>query len=339
MRVLRIAFVCLAAAQGQAAVAADTSEKPADFEKSKLKFEGRVSIGAKAEEFKNGESYYDAKLEFETKRRAGTRAVASFVGKSKNTNVVVEDTYLDHKFSDNDQVLFGQTKKRLGTEYMEADAERLTIQRSPIYRKLEEFAYVGREITARYEHPASGDNLGYAFTLGYAESLDLNTTVQVTKPLGDHWYAGTWLLLQSDRIDAGRQIVYNQFLSLWTQQEAHRWQAELVYGKDPYESEFNKTFGDNRAVHYAGLKTQYGYRISTGKDDSFEPLIQLSAIAHDLKSPAYNTFQALVGCNWYLDPALRIALNIEGLGTNSKLDHDDREYKASNGRIEATYYF
>lgn len=342
-RTWRFALVFCLVPAWSARAQEESSAKP-DKEKDKtgVKIEGRVSVGFESEEFRNGRSYYDAEIEFETKRKQGTRAVTSFRAKSKDTAVVLEDAYIDHKIEDGESLYVGQTKKRLGLEYHKKDSERLTIERSPVYQKLEEFAFVGREMTIRWEQEPDlkAGERGYQASVGYSESIDANVILHTEQPFsGGDFSAGAWLLLQSDRIDAGRQLVYATILSLWTNLDDHRFQFELVGGKDPFMSEYERAFGDGKPVHFAAAKAQYGLGIKTAADNLLEPLVQTSVVTHDLETPGYNTIQLLIGFNYWMSDALRVAFNIEGIGTNSPLDLKTRAYNDSNARIEATYYF
>lgn len=339
-----IAVVLWVSATPALAQSGDDDKQASDGSKPKVdvKIEGRVSVGTESMEFKNGRSYYDAEIDFETKRKEGTRAVASFRAKSKDTAVVVEDAYIDHKLDDGEFIHAGQTKKILGLEYHQSDRDRLTITRSPMYRKLEEFAYVGREMTIRWEQEPDlkAGERGYQASIGYSESIDANVIGHVEQPFADgDLSVGAWIMLQSDRIDAGRQLVYATIMSLWSNRSDHRFQLEAMAGKDPYMSEYSRAFGDGKPVHFAGVKAQYGLGIKTAAANLLEPLLQTSVTTHDLNTPGYNTIQILLGLNFWTSEALRLSFNVEGIGTNSTLDLKTRAYNDSNARLEATYYF
>lgn len=330
------ASIAFAEAHGEGSGAEREKDKP------KVKIEGRISAGFELEEFKNGRSSHDAELGFETRRKRGTRAVASMRGQSDDSAVVLEDAYIEHELEKGEDLLGGQMKKRLGLEYAQSDRERLTVRRSPLYQKLEEFAYVGREMTLRYNLDAdlkAGDR-GYQASLGYSESIDVNVTLHVEQPFaGGDMSAGVWALLQSDRIDAGRQFVFAAVMSLWSNHEGRRFQVELMGGVDPYMSEFARTYGDGEQVHYAGAKVQYGVSFPLSDGERIEPLVQASWIAHDVDAKGYDTLQLLLGGNYWLSEELRLALNVEGIGTNSPIDLSERAYGDSNATFEATYYF
>lgn len=295
----------------------------------KVSWEGRLSAGGAVTEFKNGESFYDMQIELASKRRQGHRAKLVLAGENDEPGVWIKEAFIDHKFANGEKLLFGQAKKRLGREYEDSHRERLTVKRSPLYRKLEEFAFVGHELSLRYFQDEA-----WSISAGYSESIDADVILS----LQGNGY-GTWLLAQSDRIDQGRQVVYAIMTSAWYRDGRLRAEAELAYGKDPFASEFEKAFGSGDSVHFAAFKAQSGYSIGLNHGDSLEPVVQSTYILHDDRTPKWTTLQLLIGLNYLIDKVLRISLDIEGLGSNSKLDLKRRAYDESNMHLEATYYF
>lgn len=292
-------------------------------------WEGRVSAGGAVRDFKHGASFHDVQLELESKRRKGTRAKVTLTGESDEPGLLLEEAFIDHKLESGEKLLFGQAKKRLGREYEDSHRERLTVKRSPLYRKLEEFAFVGHELTLQWLREDA-----WSLSAGYSESIDADLILHAQS---DGY--GVWLLAQSDRIDNGRQLVYTLLSSVWHHEGPDRAEAELAFGKDPFASEFERAFGDGTDVHFAALKGQYGHRVEIAGGETLEPVVQATYLVHDHRTPSWTTVQLLVGVNYVIDESLRISLDVEGLGSNSTLDLERRSYDESNVQLEATYYF
>ena len=62
-------------------------------------------------------------------------------------------------------------------------------------------------------------------------------------------------------------------------------------------------------------------------------------VGHELRTPRYNSVQALVGTNYHFFEGFRFAVNIELIGTNSKIDLETRNYDDSNIRFETKLKF
>lgn len=332
-----VAFCCLVAASVELRAASNEESEPKQGSSPKLK--GRISAGFKVEEFKNGDSDYEAEVDLETKRRRGVRGVASFKGRGDDPGVILEEGYVDAKLESGGRIYFGQTKKILGREYEDGHRKRLTVSRSPLYSKLETFAYVGDELTLRYRSPEpNGAGSQYTLAAGYAESLDYDVTGSFEHLSANRTFnSGVWVLAQADRIDAGRQFVFTTIGSLWGKSGDHRWETELVYGKDPLASAFEKSFGDGKSIYFYGAKAQYGLRFGD-VEEHVEPLVQTSWIVHQQDRPGFNTLQVLVGANYVLED-LRLAANVDIVGTTSEMKPEDRTYNESAVRVEATFYF
>ena len=115
-----------------------------------IKFEGEVSTGVKVEGFKNGKAETEAELKIETKRVDSIKAHIDLEMDSKDREVELDEVYLDAKFSEENKLVFGLTKKIIGLEYERSNKQRMPLSRTLIYRKLESFAYVGKETTVRF---------------------------------------------------------------------------------------------------------------------------------------------------------------------------------------------
>jgi hypothetical protein len=301
-----------------------------------VKFEGEVNSGVKVEEFKNGQAKTEAELKLETDRKEGVKAVLEFEVSNVDTELEIEEIYIDKKQESGSKIILGVTKKVLGLEYERSDAKRLPISRTLIYRKLDTFAYVGKETTLRYE---SDQESGTSFTLsaGYAASLDYNIMGLLQTDLGSN-LSFLWTgLVQSDKITNGRQMVWATTFSILLDDDSSVLESELIGGQDPFESDFEKTFGDGRKVVFAGAKLLYGLRL--GKNRQYLPFLAYSNVRHDLKYVRYYSDEYLFGLEYNATKMLSFAGNLNLVSSNSRIDYERRYWNDSSVTVNAKLRF
>jgi hypothetical protein len=301
-----------------------------------IKFEGEVTSGVEVVEFKNGKSTTEAELSLETDRKEGVKAVLEFEVSNVDTELELEEIYIDKKQESGSNIILGVTKKILGLEYEQSDNKRLPISRTLIYRKLDTFAYVGKETTLRYESDQESGTY-YTLSAGYAASLDYNimglVQTEISSNLSFLWTG----LVQSDKITNGRQMVWATTFSLLLDSEASTLESELIGGQDPFESDFEKTFGDGRKVIFAGAKFLYGLKL--GDNDQYRPFFSYSNVRHDLKYVRYYSDEYLFGLEFNATKMLSFAGNLNLVSSNSRIDHKRRYWNDSSVTLNAKLRF
>lgn len=305
-----------------------------------IDIEGVVEVGAEADATSSGESYQQAKLKLRTEKKNDFRAFLRLEGESDEQGVRMEDAYIRRYLKNEKRLDVGLSKKRLGLEYYTDEDRRRTINRTLAYRRLEEFAYVGREMNIRLnkEEAEKGD-WDYSASLGYSESNDTHLLGAVRIPYGEGWYLGSSLLLQLDRTDDARQFAWAHILSLQLDAGAHYLETETFVGLDPFNSHFEDFYGDGRNIYFAAGKALYAYRWDLEEGQALQPVAALTWLSHDLKTPRYATFSALAGVNYHFAEDFSLMLNLELVGVNSRLDLDKRTYNDSEATIAAKYFF
>lgn len=301
-----------------------------------IKFEGEVSSGVEIVEFKNGQSKTEAELKLETERTDGLKAALEFEVSNSDKDVRLEEIYIDKKMESGSKVILGVTKKILGLEYERSNKKRLPISRTLIYRKLETFAFVGKETTIRYESDTTGETL-FTVSAGYAASLDYNLMGLVKTDIGQNLSLLWTGLVQSDKITNGRQMVWATTFSLLLDSDSHLMEAELVGGQDPFESDFEKTFGEGRKVIFAGVKLLYGLKL--GDQGRYQPFVSYSNVRHDLDFIRYYSDEYLVGLEYKATKMFSVAGNLNLVSTNSRIDHDRRYWNDSSVALNAKLRF
>ena len=306
----------------------------------KTKIKGLVFSNIEVENFRNGESNHEGRLEFDTERFQDFEAEFELRARTKESEVNVREALINRKLSKGWRLEFGYGKKIFGLESELGRRERLTVERSPIYRRLEVFTYNAREgyIRLYRELNRDKDRSGFSMIAGQSEADSTNLIGSFHFALSDDWTSYTYLLMQSRKIQEGRQANGALAQAFAWQQTAHSVQFEVHAGTDPDESELLSLTSDDKKIYYGAVTSQYAYRWRTDDYEAWEPLTQLSYINLDFEEPGYNTVQALLGINYYLLP-LKLALNVEMIGTTSRLDTSARAYDESNARFEASFEF
>jgi hypothetical protein len=342
---LGLALIPVAFAVGARAARADDAEKGRDGKKDHTpEFSGRVTTGFRVKELKHGEAETKGRVELETDRREKAKIEIEAEASSVDKKITLIEAYIDQKLGGDARLIVGYDKKLLGLEYELGDDERLPIYRTLIYRKLETFAYVGRESTVRYEQrvePHSGD-VAWTVSAGYGESLDADVMASVRREVARDWTIGAWTLLQSDKINRARQVVWATMLSTIYMPGDERFEAELAAGQDPFESEFQKTFGDGKNRYYGGWRLLYGQRLGAAPgaaEGYWEPFAGLSGVRHDMSLPHFNTAELLLGVNYRFTKALVLGVDVNLVATQSKIDRDERTFNDSGGALELKYVF
>jgi len=306
-----------------------------------ISIDGRVSVGAEIERLKHGNQVYDAKVRIKTKRKSGMKGILS-LRTDNDREVFLQDAYINTEFKESGYELdFGKHKKRIGLEWQYGKKDRMSVSRTYIYKKLEEFTYVGRESVIKLSSPSvdEGNEFHFEAALGINEANDGNVNLFATKSFGPgNPNVGTWVLLQRDKAETFSQLVWANVLSLWSHDNPLRYEVELFSGVDPYESEFEKIFGDGKSIYFYAARTQLAYRFGFGTNKVLSPYLQLSYYVHDSEFPEYNTHEYITGLSYLIDQ-IQFNLTTSIVGTNSRIDSSTRTYDQSGLAGEVVVFF
>lgn len=302
----------------------------------KAKLEGWVRAGlSKVHEERESESFYAAKVQYKIKLGKGLEAQIDLRGASTRHEIELREAYFTADAGEGLNLDFGQHKKRFGLEYQKSKENLRTLERTQIYRYLETFGFAGRELNARYYRTTKEDKRrsGYSFSLGYNEAHDVNLVArwERLRALGS-FTLGVNGLLQRDKMDNGAQFVSGFGLDLARDTEAHHVEIEAVVGQDPFQSEFERDFGEGRKVYFAGGKLLYSHRfvLKASAARAFEPVAAASLLAKDLDRFEVNTVQLLAGVNYWFSPYARLSCNTDFLLSNSPGNTHERTLAGSN---------
>ena len=314
------------------------AEKPKK-DAPKVKIEGFARSVFEAENFKDGEVFHEARIEFKTKRKRGLRANIEIDFRTKTDDVQVNEAVLDKKFENNMRLKVGYDLKRFGLEYLENRLERPTIDRSLMYRYLDLFNYTGRETVILLQKGGEDDAYhDWSFGLSFSEAQNASLIGNYQTDLGAGVRYGFWLQAGNHRIQDGSQLAMAMMNSIWQRDSEKLWQAEWVVGLDPNQTEYESVFDDDERVYFSGINTLYGHYFFHDAEESIMGQIGASIVNHDQRELKYNSLGSFVGVRYDLD-TLRIAMNVEFVGSNSPVDLKKRTYNESAARLEALYAF
>lgn len=339
-------FSCLLAFSpiAKADIKSDSNEAEDDSIKKnpvseKVKIDGFVRSMFEAENFKDGDTFHEARLEVKTKRRRGIRGEFEVDFRTKNDDLQVNEALLDKKWDNGMRMKVGYDLKRFGLEYEESRLERQTIERSYIYNQMELFNYNGHETVFVVEK--EGDNAEFhdwGVTASFSESQNFSLigNWQTDLPGGARY--GLWVQGGTHKIQDDVIATMAMINSIWKRDSQKAWQAEIVYGVDPNQTEYESVFDDDERVFFAGFNSLYGHYLWNDGEESLMAQVGLTAVAHDQRKLKYNSLGGFLGVRYDLD-TLRIAVNAELIGRNSPIDLKKRTYDESNLRLEALFAF
>lgn len=327
----------------KADIKSDSDENDDNIKKNpiseKFKLDGFVRTNFAAENFKDGETFHEARVEIKSKRRRGIRAEIEVDYRTKNDDIQINEALIDKKWDDGLRLKVGYDFKRFGLEYEESRLERQTIERSYIYAQMELFQYNGRETVVSLKK--EGENAEFhdwAVTASFSEAQNVSLigNYQTDLPGGARY--GLWVQGGTHKIQNDALFAFALMNSIWKRDSEKAWQAELVYGLDPNQTEYESIFDDDEKVHFVGFNSLYGHYLFNDGEESVMGQFGLTAVAHDQREFKYNSLGGFLGVRYDLD-TLRVAINAELIGRNSPINTKKRTYDESNLRLEALFAF
>jgi hypothetical protein len=251
----------------------------------------------------------------------------------------VNEALLDKKWDGGMRLKVGYDLKRFGLEYEESRLERPTIERSYIYRRLELFNYTGRETVLVVEKEGQNAEFhDWSVSASFSESQNFSLVGNWQHDFDNGVRYGLWVQGGTHKIQDDAITVAAIANSIWKRDSQKLFQAELIYGIDPSQTEYESVFDDDERVYFTGLNTLYGHYLFNDGEESLMGQAGLTAVLHDQRKAEYNSLGAFMGIRYDLD-TLRIALNAELIGTNSPIDLKKRTYDESTLRLEALFAF
>lgn len=281
------------------------------------------------------ENFYRAKVQFNVKVDKNLEAQIDIRNESADHELELREAFFTVDLGKAEGLDFGQSKKQFGTEFQKSKEKLLTAERTLLYRYLEPFGFVGRDVSFRYYRKARDDvrRSGMSLALGFSEDHNLTAIGRTTRlrTLGS-FAMGASGLVQLDKIAGGSQTVWALGGEMLRDTEKHHVEIEAMIGQDPFSSEFEKSFGDGKNVYFGGGKILYGHYFTKSR---LEPVLVSSLLVPDLNTFDRNTVQLLVGLNYYAAAALRLALNGDLRLATSAKNQDERTYAGSNVILQA----
>jgi hypothetical protein len=264
--------------------------------KDNVKLSGVVRAGYEVRERVGPQA--EVEVRFKTRRVHGTRGVVKMEGRYFRDSVDIERAFIEHEVNKALEFRVGLDKKRLGLEYEQGNRQRLTTDRSWIYQEMDQLGIVGRQLSARVLSQPLQD-VHFDASLGVDGSRDGNLLLRLTHEPLDFGY-GTWALIERHRVDKHYVPLWAQAVSAWYIGYPLRVVAEVLVGIDPLRSELQQFLGSSRKVFFAGPKVELAVKVPVAESVVVEPLIQASALWHDLEETRQQTVQVVAGANVYV---------------------------------------
>ncbi|RZA17777.1 MAG: hypothetical protein EOP10_22110 [Proteobacteria bacterium] len=334
-------LVLMFSALSQSAHAEEESEEEVKTKKAlpKVEISGFARSIFEAENFKDGEVFHEARVEFKTKRKRGLRADIELDFRTKSDDVQVNEALLDKKFDNGLRLKGGYDLKRFGLEYQENRLERPTIDRSYIYQRMDLFNYTGRETVVVLEKGGESELYhDWSLALSMSEAQNASFVGNYQTDLSPAVRYGYWLQVGTHRIQDGQVLALAMMNSLWHRDSEKLWQVEWVVGVDPNQTEYESVFDDDEKIYFSGINSLYGHYFFNDGEESVMGQAGLTAVGHNLSETKYNSLGCFLGVRYDLG-TLRIALNAELIGTNSPIDLKKRTYDESSARMEFLFAF
>lgn len=232
-----------------------------------------------------------------------------------------------------DRILFGSEQSADPFSYS-------TIDRSLLARRMEILGFAGRQTQLRYEMNSLFPNADqWKLSLAHSANQNTNLLIGYHEQLAKSLYFHNWLIIQSDHTDTGQQIVGAHSLSIeYGSNEELHFQWELNSGIDPLATELKRLTDKNDKVYFWGSKLHLAQKQGIDHDEWWQWMLQISGLVHDAHNPKFNSLAALIGLN-YGDTNMRIAANIELIGSTSADQPDTRHYSESQAKAQLLYTF
>lgn len=319
-------------------------------------FVGAVILGypdwVQAIEFKNPDGYVamdlevegtdkavadgTLKLKLETRRQQNIKARADIELNYNDREAVIEKLQVDYRVDKKNQWIAGISKKVMGLEYEFGKRSRLTVHRSPIYQKMEEQGIVGHQYSFAWDRKLK-KKVHLISTVGADNGRNYNGMLSVQKRKKSRG-AGAWYLLEAHRINNDHIPVFVQSYAFWYRPQQGGIALELFHGIDAGRTEYEKMFGNRRAVHFTGAKFEISTNHRLGNQITLTPLFQSSFWMDDVAHPGGNTLQFLAGMN-VTRGRLRVAANVETYGAKLPGHLNERKFNRTNGYVEFAFFF
>ncbi len=264
-----------------------------------------IDVGGRAnlefdthDRFRETEFNKELVLDVETERRSGVKAVADIRMTVESRNVRLRELYLDYKNDAGNKFILGQAKKEFGLGWEFGMERRLALTRGLIYRKLGDLSYVGRDSTGAYR--VGGKEPGdftHTFSLHSSEGLNAAALYQLKRWLDEKSFWTTYTLLQTNQLSDSWSTSWAQAVSFAAIRGAFRIEAELFFGKDYIETDYQSRRGDPRTVYFSALS--FG---GAWQKHELQPYFRGAMILHDLSDLGSHSFELTLGSRYYFHP-------------------------------------
>ncbi|MCA2959664.1 MAG: hypothetical protein IOD12_05390, partial [Silvanigrellales bacterium] len=261
--------------------------------------------------FSSGEAGADLLLRARTPEREGFFVQAEAALAHDDEGVKTKELFLGRRYGFA-EARAGLQKKQLGRHQQLDDTDRLSLSKPVVYDALEEFDFAAREIRVGFVDAsrlgdaalAPGFDSHVSFGSGSATNFNILAFAGELSPQAPLQYGG-WALLQAQRYRSRREPVWSAAAFLGSESEKGAWAVEAIAGKDPFETDWERTFnrddtqvvfwstsveGGFTALSSGGVAGQHGWRLT--------PFLLGSYFVPRQSKSKQNTLQGVGGLRW-----------------------------------------
>lgn len=270
----------------------------------------------------NQEAYYEGKLQFNYTVNKHIEAQIDMRGNSDDDRIVLREFSAKFEYIKLLKLKIGNIKKPFGSEGLLEREEMATMDRSLVQQTISDYGYGGRGVSlmAYYNYNKKRSEFPYSYFVSFFKDNSLNAGMVLR---GSYHFDDFAASVNYAYLNKGGEYSINGNAFClnfdYENEEGFKSGLALFYARDPYESIRRQHLNLDEMVYSAGLNLSTSKKFQTEAEivKTIEPVLLVGYFLPDSKESKYNTFEAIIGCNFYLHKDVRIRLHGDLLMTKS----------------------
>lgn len=293
-----------------------------------IRLEGRVGLELRVRDRIEEASFdREAELSLSTGRREGIKAVMELNATAESSGVDLEGLYLDYKPPEGSgsgkRWRLGQSRIRFGLDADQGTEKRLALGRSAVYRALQAFSYVGRDMSLALSFGGLEErSVVHEISLHGSSAFKAAAIYRMELGLGTSARIISTSLVQRKLVDGTGRYSGAQAFSYTDALGAARVEGELFAGSDPIESARLSAQGIAEGVYFAAVKVGSSWRLGKA-----EPFARASAVFHQVPRWGDREQEWTLGTRYFAQERFQLGIELGFVGSSSQ------------GLLAARYFF
>lgn len=274
---------------------------------------GYIFYGSQQNNLKQ-ETYYEGKLKGDLVFSKNIEAQFYIKGSSADSLVEIQELNVKFSLGKYFDLKIGNAKKPFTYEYMLAEEELTSIERSFVHEQISDIGYTRHSIGIIGYHKYSSEQPEFPFSYYVSMSKDnelTNAIARVSYHVND---LGFGINYNYQRIGGTLDIATHGLSgNISVENKKYKGMLEILFVQDPFKSYGLRLTGVDKKVLTTGLRFFATYLFEMDKQflKGIEPLILLSYYNPDNEFTRINTVQFLGGVNIYLHKNIRARVNAD----------------------------